>query len=118
MSFYDEMQKIASGVISEFGQGVIEFVRATPGSGPAYDPGEPALQTFTVTGTAKGVSYKYVDNTQILQSDLQVTIPGDVGFVPAMTDQISVDGRRYNEIIAVKKIPAAGTPVVFVVIFR
>lgn len=118
MSFYDDMQQIASGVIGEFAQGTIRFVRSTPGDGPAYNPGEPAMTTYTVSGVSRGVSRKYVDGTQILQSDLQVTIPGDVGFIPAMTDQIVIDGRYYNEIVSVKSVPAAGTPVVFIVIFR
>lgn len=118
MSFYDDMKIVASGVIAEFAQGVIQFERTTPGSGPAYDPGEPAITPYTVSGTVKGVSRKYVDGTQILQSDLQVTIPGDVGFVPAMTDRIIIDGRSYNEIVSIKAIPPAGTAVVFVVIFR
>lgn len=118
MSFYDEMQIVASEIITEFAQGLVQFVRTVPGTGPAYDPGAPTETTVTVPATATGVNRRYVDGTQILQSDLQVIIPGDVGFMPQMSDRIVIDGRSYSAIVSVKQVPAAGTPVAIIVIFR
>lgn len=118
MSFYDEMQLIASGLLSEFKQGSISVKRLTPGSGPAYDPGPPTETLYSVDGVVSGVNRKYVDGTKILESDQQIIFNADAGIVPSMSDELVIDGRVYNNIVSVKQIPAAGTPVVFVIIFR
>lgn len=114
--FYREMQGVASDVLRDFNQGVIQYVALTPGDGPRDNPGEPQETPTTVDATARGVSFKYVDGTNILSSDLQITMPGD-GIAPEMTGFIRVDGVRYK-IVAIHRKPAAGTPVAWVVIFR
>jgi len=118
VAFYDEMQSIASGLLNEFKQGSISFNRSVPGSGPAYNPGDPTVTNYPVDGVVSGVNRRYVDGTQIVESDQQVIFNADAGFTPSMTDELIIDGRKYNNIVSVKQIPAAGTPVVFVTIFR
>lgn len=118
MEFYEEMQLIASGLLNESKQGSIAFYRATPGSGPAYDPGSPTETAFPVDGVVSGVNRRYVDGTQIVESDQQIIFNANAGFIPSMTDRLVIDGRSYDHIVSVKQIPAAGTPVVFVTIFR
>lgn len=114
--FYQEMQAVASDLLGEFKQGVIQYVALTPGTGPRDNPGEPTETPHTINATARGVSFKYVDGTNIVSSDLQLTMPGD-GIAPEMTGFIRVDGVRYKIVQIVRK-PAAGTPVAWTVIFR
>lgn len=116
-NFYEEMQSVASGVLAEFKQGTIIYVGLTaqPGATPD-DPGVPTEVQTTVNAVARAVSTKYVDGTHIVQSDRQVTMPGD-GPVPDMNGYMLIDGVRYK-IVEIMPIPAAGTPVTFIVIVR
>lgn len=115
-NFYQEMQGVASDLLREFNQGVIEYVALTPGNGPPDNPGPPTETPTTINAVARGVSFKYVDGTNILRSDLQITMPGD-GVVPDPKGFIRVDGKQFK-IVEIRRKPAAGTPVAFVVIFR
>ena len=73
MSFYDDMQNVASDVLKQFQQGVIKYVDITSGTGPADDPGEPTENEFILDGAARGVKFKYVQNGFAVASDLQIT---------------------------------------------
>lgn len=114
--FYQEMQAVATDLIGEFQQGVIEYVAITPGTGPADDPGEPTETVTRIDAVARGVSFKYVDGTNVVTSDLQTTFAGSAA-TPEMTGFIQVDGVRYKIVQIVRK-PAAGTVVAWTVIFR
>lgn len=120
MSLYDEMQKIASDVLSdpEFKQGVISYVRIMPGSGPIDDPG-PADEIITpvLGGVVRGVSYKYVKDGLALSTDKTVVIPVVPGITPNMRDFIEVDGERLK-IVQDISTPAAGIRVVWKFIVR
>jgi len=119
MSFYEEMQDIASSLLTEFKQGVIEYAKLTPGTGPADNPG-PATETkYELVGAvARGVSFKYVQNGLALAGDSQVTMNVDDRFgKPTMPGFIDKDGIRYT-IVQVVAIPDAGTAVAYVVIIR
>lgn len=116
VGFYEEMQAVASELLSEFKQGVIEYVAVTPGTGPANNPGPSTKVPTTVNAVARGVKFKYIDGSQIVSSDLQITMPGDT-VKPAMNGFIRVDGVDHK-IIKIEPKPAAGIPVAFVVIFR
>lgn len=114
--FYKDMQDVATNLISEFKQGQVVYIDLKPGDGPADDPG-PAVETrHPVEGTARGVSFRYIDKTNIVATDLQVTISGK-NVEPKITGFMEVDGVRHKIIRVVSK-PAAGIPVAFTVIFR
>jgi hypothetical protein len=137
--FYKEMQGIATGLLREFNQGKIEYVAMIPGSGPVDDPGPATPVTFGLQGVARGVQQRYVDNTHIVATDMQVTVSTemqatDITFdngalwdnlamwsdpvsPPKITGFIRVDGVKHK-IIRVVRIPAAGTPVAYVIVFR
>ena len=120
MSIYDEMQKIASDVLSdpEFKQGVISYVRIVPGSGPEDDPGPPTeIITPVLGGVVRGVSYKYVKDGLALSTDKIVTMPVVSGVTPNMRDFIEVDGERLK-IVQDISTPAAGVRVVWKFIVR
>lgn len=115
--FYKDMQKLASDVIKEFQQGVVTYTAMIAGNGPADDPGEPREVTKEIPATVQGVQFRYIDGTNIVASDGQLTMPADLGVVPSIEGYITVDGKRHR-IIQVTAIPPAGTPVAYSIIFK
>lgn len=117
VDFYSDMQSVASALIGEFQQGVIEYVALIHNGLTPDNPGQPTETKTTIPGVARGVQFKYVDGTNIFASDGQMTIPADTGVIPALTGFIEVDGRRHK-IVSVSAIPPAGTAVAYRVIYR
>lgn len=114
--FYSDMQAVAKDVLTEFNQGQISYVVNIPGNGPADNPGEPTPTTTPLPfATARGVQFKYVVG-DVLASDLQITIPGGI-IVPDPTGFFTVDGVKHK-IVQIKRVPAAGVPVSWIVIVR
>lgn len=112
-SLYGDLQGIASGILKEFRQGVIQITRTvTTPSNPStpWIPGEETTTTYTLDATARGVPTKFIDGTLIQASDLLVTAAVHPSITPQMGDDLTIDGVSH----AIKKIepkPAAGTPV-------
>lgn len=116
MTIYDEVQGVAQELLSDFGQGTIVYLKQTPGSGPRHNPGKGETRPFVVKGgVATGVSMKYVQMSLAKASDLQVTLPVDPRFIPNNNDTIKIDAIEYKITQVIQK-PAAGTPVVYVLI--
>lgn len=115
--FYSDMQAVASAVIGEFEQGLIQYVAMTNGGLAPDNPGEPTEVMTTISGVARGVQFKFIDGTNIFASDGQITFPADTGIVPTLSGFIEVDGRRHK-IVSASAIPPAGTPVAYRVIYR
>lgn len=114
--FYDDMQAAASTIIGEFAQGTVEYVEFTAGAGPADDPG-PSTQTVNVlNAVVRGVSFKYLNKTDIQSSDLEVTFAGG-GVVPHMDGSVRIDGVSHK-IVQIDRKPAAGTVAAYTVIVR
>lgn len=118
MTFYEEMQGIATGLLTEFKQGVIQIAKITPGSGPKNNPG-PSTETLTTLkgAVARGVKFKYVQSGMAVASDLQVTHAVQDGVTPAIDGFVYIDGVKYKIVNIVDK-PAAGTKVVHTLIVR
>jgi len=114
--FYDEMQGVASDLLNEFKQGEIEYIAITSGNGPADNPGPSREQPYPLDAVARGVKFKYVDGSNVVASDMQVTMPGN-GVRPDAKGFVSIDKTRYKVVQVIQK-PAAGVPVAFTVIFR
>ena len=116
--FYKEMQGIASDVLRDFNQGVIEYITLSSGNGPIDNPGEPTEIKTTLRGaTARTVKSKYVDNTIILGTDIQITFSVQTNVNPEIDDFVKIDGIRYK-IIKTMTIPSAGTPVAHMIMVR
>lgn len=115
MTFYDDMQGVATDLLQQFAQGTVILVKMTPGAGPPENPGPDTPTNYLIPGaTASGVKLSYVQRGLAMASDLQVI--AQVTAVQAeMTDRLSIDGMLYKfrQII---QIPSAGTPVAFVYI--
>ncbi len=117
MAFYDDMQTAATDILRDFQQSGIRYVQLTAGDGTIDNPGEPTEEEFDVEGVARGVQFKYVDNSNIVASDGQVTMPVSDEFTPNISGSVIVGGRRHK-ILAVKPIPPTGTTVAYVVIYK
>ena len=123
MTIYDDMQSVASDLFAEFGQGIIQYVRITPGNGPADNPGPSVETPFTLDATARGVKFKYVQNGLALATDEQITaaahpaLIADFAAETVMRGFVTIDGNRRKIIQSIAK-PSAGTPAAFVLIVR
>lgn len=117
MSIYDDLKPVAASLMKEFKQGVISYIKLTPGTGPVDEPG-PATEVLTpLNATVKGVSFKYVQNGLAVATDLMVTAAIVDGLILDMRDSIEIDGVR-NKIVQILPTPAAGTKVVWKFIVR
>ena len=117
MGFYEEMQEVATEVLTGFKQGIVNYIKITPGTGPVTNPGQPTETPFGLNCGVNGVSKQYVDGTQVLSSDLQCVAAVNAGYTPNMKDAIDVDGVRHKLVKILPK-PAAGTPVAYLYIIR
>jgi hypothetical protein len=125
MSIYDDMRGVASDLIGEFDQSKgtgeesdgLWYVAVVPGTGPADDPGPSTPTRTKLDATARGVSFKYVDNSLILATDLQLTTPAREGFAPNMKGRIEMDGASYK-IVAIHNVPPSGVTVTHRIFFR
>lgn len=123
MSLYVEMQSLASGLFAEFKQGIIQYIRVTPGNGSGDDPG-PATETpFDWNATARGVKFQYVQSGLALASDMQVSGAAHPALVTDFANEtvvrgfVTIDGLRYKIAKAIPK-PAAGVAAAFTLIIR
>lgn len=117
MSFYDDMQIVASDVLAEFKQGSVSYIAITPQPGSTPDEPLPPTESSTaINATVRPVSTKYVDGTHIVQSDKQVTFAAGV-VTPDISGFIDIDGSRFK-IVEVLPVPAAGTVVTYTLIVR
>lgn len=122
--FYRDMQNIASELLSEFDQSrgtgaqsdglwYIAQVKSGPPDAPILTP-----TPYKFDGVARTVSRKYVDGTNIVQTDEQAVFNiRDDGVKPAMGGTVLVDGAR-RTVVGLRQIPPSGVPVATVVIFR
>lgn len=124
MAFYEQMQGIATDLLTQFNQGVINLIVVTPGSGPPSNPGPPVRSApLLLKGAAnaafsvRGASKTYADGTMIQRGDIKVTTKVITGIDPKLTDKITLDGKEYN-IIHFNKIPETGTTVAWVFFVR
>lgn len=114
VTFYDEMQDMASEMLAEFEQGTVTLTREEvigPGPNP-WDPPVTAPVRHALDATVRRMAQKHVDGTLIVATDNQVTFAVPA-IVPAMTDTLTIDG-----VVQVMKdlrpIPAARTPVAYI----
>lgn len=117
MAFYQDMQNIATELLDDFKQGLIEYGRITPGSGPADDPGPSVITWSTVKAVARGVSFKYAQLSMVVETDLQITMAADQ-LTPDMRDMVRIDGGTAMKIVHIVAKPSAGIPAAFILIVR
>lgn len=109
MSFYGDMQAIATGLLTEFDQGGLSLDKYTPGSG------RPTYTSQPFPGAARGVTSEHLKDSMVEATDLVVTVPA--AMTPAAEDRVTVNGRSH-QIIKIIRMPAAGIVAAWQVIVR
>lgn len=116
VGFYEGLQTVATDLLTKFKQGVIQYVKITPGNGPAHNPGPSMPTTYTLAGAvARGPQFKYLSTGFAVASDKQVNSAVDARFTPDKSGRMIIDGVEYK-IKNWKPIPSAGVPVAWVFI--
>lgn len=115
MSVHDFFADSIKALIDEYGQPDISIVTPGAPTGPEWDP-QPGPDVVTpIQAAAKGVSARYVDET-VLASDIQVpAYPW--GSEATLADKVRI-GTKDHEIVRIKRIPAAGTVVAWILFVR
>lgn len=118
MSIYDELQQVTKGIMKEFKQGSISIVQFEyPIDSTPDNPGEPQEFIIPLDASAKGPSFKYLRDSFITTSDVEVTSSVVNGLTPSENDLIEIDGERYK-ILKFDPLPRAGTPCAWKFIVR
>ena len=117
MTFYSDMQKVASSVMSDFKQGTVKLVKIAAGTGPAYDPGTPIRVEHDLDATVSGISFQYQQEGFSTSTDLQVIAAVLDGITPTLNDFVKIDGIEHK-IVRDLTVPSAGTKVVWKFIVR
>lgn len=121
MSFYQEMQNIASSLLKEFKQGSVKLVQLVESANEnSLDEPELVEKVYDLNATISGVNYKYLIDSYAVASDLTVT----AGVIPnvnvTINDFIDIDGVRHKIIRDISPAPTSvnGKPVVWRFICR
>lgn len=117
MTFYSEMQGIASKLLKEFNQGNINLIKFESVDGNVDEPIEQIEKVYPLKGVAKGVSYKYLKEGFNAITDFEVTVAVDNNITPNINDFLEIDGVKYK-IIQDISVPAAGLRVAWKFIVR
>lgn len=117
MGFYEDLQKDAKGILKDFKQGSIKYVKLTKTGGSFDEPATISRAETTVNAIASSPGEEYVSKGLNTVFDKKVTMPFVSGLTPSMDDWLSIDGTDYK-IVYLKPIPAAGTVVVWEIIAR
>ena len=131
MTFYEDMQGIATELLGEFKQGRVTVLRTTqeekPADWPTWEPweGDETVSVYELDAVVKGVSAKLVDGNVVVATDLELTCshkmmlvevdgaalaPAAVEFDAALLDTLNIDGKPVT-IVRDLTVPGAGTPV-------
>lgn len=115
MGFYDDMAAVATDVLTEFKQGVVQLVHTVPGTpdpSTPWQPGAPTVTTYDLAATVKRVDQRYENGALIVQTGDIVTFAVPA-VVPGIADTLIIDGVG-RAITNLKPVPSAGTPVAYV----
>lgn len=118
MSIYDDLVPVATEVLKEFNQPELSYVELVPATdGTPFDPGEPTPVVHPIIGgVARGVEFKYVDGSQVVASDGQITCSVRQSFTPDIKDYVDV-GKQRCKIKRATGLPPT-TPVVYIIIYE
>lgn len=120
MSIYDDLRQVSSDLHAEFKQGTISYVPmvVTAGARPDLPASSVKGTPVSINSVARPVSTKYVDSTNVVMTDKQLSIPNDgVSPEPMLGHFVRIDGVDHK-IIMVMARPAAGTPINWTVVVR
>lgn len=111
MTFYTDLQGVASSLLTEFGQS-INWSRTT---GVTFNPATGETTGGTTTnysgfGAMFDFDTRLVDGQQILSTDKRLLL--QAGDVPEVQDQMTINGTVYT-VVSVEDLTPAGTTVMY-----
>lgn len=97
---YDELQGVASEILSEFQQGTVRYIHPGEQTGPDYDPqpGTPTPYSVNATKTPQKVKQKYVDGGYIVASDFMLNVAA-FDIEPVMDGEMEINGVKHQIIM-------------------
>lgn len=108
MSFYQDMQKVASSVLKQFKQGSVKLYQYTESEGGSLDaPADLTENVYELDATVSGVNYKYLIDNYAVASDLTVTASVIPGVYPTINDFIEINGQKHKIIRDISPAPHA-----------
>lgn len=116
MSFYTDMQTVATELLGEFSQGTVYYVAPGTKTGDDWNPTEAAGTETLIDAVISGVNPRYINGTTIHETDL-VAVIGAESVTPSMAGKIKVDG-KLHQIVMIEPLPAAGTVCAYRVFIR
>lgn len=110
MSFYDDMQDVATELLAEFAQGTVSLKRVvqTPAENEWESPTETAT-TYPLSAAVKRLHHRYEAGALIAETGDMVSFSVSA-VTPLLTDKLVIDGVE-RVITELTPIPAAGTVV-------
>lgn len=128
-TFYQEMQDVATDILTEFGQGTILLETETEVPDPLrpWSPGAPVVVSYRLDGAMRLVDKRFVDGTLVVGTESQATVAvtahstldeSEVSLEdldPQMGWTLVADGSR-RVIKKVVRIPEVGTAVAYALI--
>lgn len=119
MSVYDDARAAALAVFTDpdLKQTAFKYrTYAAPAGATPDDPGTPVATDVVVNATARPVSTKYVDGTNIVQTDVQITVVNDGSAVPTMEGFMLINDVEHKIVALMAK--SVTDPVVWTLIVR
>lgn len=107
MSFYSDMQAVATDLLEEFRQGTVYYVASGAKTGDDWNPTEAAGTETLIYATISGAKPQYIDGTYVHTNDLVVIFNADA-VTPSIDGRIKIDG-TIHRIIRLDPLPASGT---------
>jgi len=110
MAFYDDMQDVATELLTEFGKS-ITFSRITKTFNKITGKNTTATTATTATvGVEIPINQRLVDGTRIQSGDRSLII--DASYAPVMADTVSLSGETWS-IVEIQPIKPADTVIAY-----
>jgi len=109
---YGRPKATADRLIARFGQaGTLR--RMLPGSGPAYDPGEPSPDDYAATFAVLDFNGREIDGSRVLATDKKILLAnGALAIQPTLSDKLVI-GDVEHSIINIETLAPGGTVVMW-----
>lgn len=116
MSFYAEMQDVASELLAEFSQGTIAYVEDGPPTGDPWapGPGAPVSHPVNAVRVAGKRLQTYIDGGQIVATDVLLAV-SVFDADPKMSGRMNINGEDYQIVMVDKSTLEPTAPIAWFV---
>ena len=110
MSIYDDLQAVATELLTEFDQGDVKLIKVSSNSTAPDDHSVQNETSYDLKAVVKGVSAKYLKEGFASVGDLEMTCAVEENIEPTINDFVVIKDLRYK-IVQDFSVPAAGSVV-------